>query len=485
MCRRAGVALALALMVAPAPVRAQGVDADLQAARRAFEDGQFERSVSLLTSVIQSGEARGEALGQAYWNRAITHVALGDKAKAFPDFEMFTALTPADADGPAMLVELGVELRRYPDAAAALATLFDLAPGRVRDRRGDVVEIVRAQQLKGEWAQADALLRRYAIVDDEDPAINVARARTAAALGRRQEALDLIRRSASQHNLALVRADKAFAPLWDDPAFAAATDITALFERDLEQAEAGVRAEPDRLFRIVLRMSALWRLGRFDEAIRLGEQSLASDVSRFVDHDYREAQMHEQLARSLAMKGDLPAAERAFRTGIERLADKSETVVTLMMSAGQFLAATAGKYREALDLADRASRLAQLIYGTGIGDSVRALAYWGLRQDANLNRIVVQAEKNMSGSQSIAIDLYLLLGRTDDAASLVAKQLADPARADTMLVGLQRYTRNRPAAGAVEKVIEKGWDALRAHPAVIAALSAAGRITDVAAANRF
>jgi hypothetical protein len=91
----------------------------------------------------------------------------------------------------------------------------------------------------------------------------------------------------------------------------------------------------------------------------------------------------------------------------------------------------------------------------------------------------------MSGSQSIAIDLYLLLGRTDDAASLVAKQLADPARADTMLVGLQRYTRNRPAAGAVEQVIEKGWDALRAHPAVIAALSAAGRITDVAAANRF
>ncbi len=397
----------------------------------------------MLTNAIRSGKAKGEALGQAYWNRAITYVAIGDKAKAFADFEMFTTLTPADADGPAMLVELGVELRRYPEAAAALATLFDLAPNRVKDRRGDVVEIVRSQQLKGEWQQADRILQRYAMLDAEDAAINVARARTAAALGRRQEALDLVRQSASQHNLVLVRADKAFASLWADPAFIAATDITALFERDLEQAEDGARKEPDRLFRIVLRMSALWRLGRFDEAIQLGEQTLASDLSRFVDHDYREAQMHEQLARALAMKGDLPAAERAFRTGIDRLVDKSETVVTLLMSAGQFLAATAGKYREALELADRASTFSQLIYGTGIGDSVRVLAYWGLKQQANLDRILAQVEGNMSGSQSIAIDLYLLLGRKDDAANLVARQLADPARIDTMLVGLQRYMQEQ------------------------------------------
>ena len=101
---------------------------DLLAASRAYENGQYARSITLLTNAIRSGKAKGEALGQAYWNRAITYVAIGDKAKAFADFEMFTTLTPADADGPAMLVELGVELRRYPDAAAALATLFDLAP---------------------------------------------------------------------------------------------------------------------------------------------------------------------------------------------------------------------------------------------------------------------------------------------------------------------------------------------------------------------
>jgi hypothetical protein len=185
------------------------------------------------------------------------------------------------------------------------------------------------------------------------------------------------------------------------------------------------------------------------------------------------------------MKGDLPAAERAFRAGIERLADRSETVVTLMMSAGQFLAATAGKYREALDMAARADTLARLIYGTGIGDSVRALAYWGLGQQANLDRILAQAEANMAGSRSIAVDLYLLRGRHDAAANLVAEQLADPARVDTMLVGLQRYTRNRPAAGTVEQAIEGGWAALRAHPAVLAAVGGVGRITNIPAANRF
>ena len=91
----------------------------------------------------------------------------------------------------------------------------------------------------------------------------------------------------------------------------------------------------------------------------------------------------------------------------------------------------------------------------------------------------------MSHSQSIAIDLYLLLGRNDEAADLVARQLADPARVDTMLVGLQRYTSNRPAAGTVEKVIEAGWDALRAHRTVLAAVGGVGRITDIPAANRF
>ena len=484
MWRRFVAVVGSVVMIGASPARAQ-LREDLSAASQAYEDGQFARSIILLTNVIGSGEVKGPALGEAYWNRAITYVAIGDKPKAFADFETFTALTPADADGPAMLVELGVELRRYAAAAAALDTLFGLAPDRVQDRKGDVIEIARSQQLNGEWQQAERLLNRYAVLDAEDATINVARARTAAALGRTGEALDLVRRSASQHNLVLVRADRAFASLWDEPEFVAATDLTALFERDLEQAEDAARKEPDRLFRIAQRMSALWRLGRFDDAIQLGERTLASDLSGFVDRDYREAQVHEQLARSMAMRGNLPAAERAFRTGIERLADKSETVVTLMMSAGQFLAATADKYRDALDIADRANKLALLIYGTGIGDSVRALAYWGLGQKASLDRLLAQVEADMSRSQSIAIDLYLLLGRNDEAADLVARQLADPARVDTMLVGLQRYAGNRPAAGMVEKVIETGWDALRAHRTVVAALGGVGRITDIPAANRF
>jgi hypothetical protein len=185
------------------------------------------------------------------------------------------------------------------------------------------------------------------------------------------------------------------------------------------------------------------------------------------------------------MKGDLAAAERRFRIGVERLADRSETVVTLLMSAGQFLAATAGKYRDALEYADRADTLARMIYGSGIGDSVRALAYWGLGQQRNLDRILAQIEENLATSQSIAIDLYLLIGRRDDAARLVASQLADPARVDTMLVSLQRYTKNRPPAGAVEKIVEDGWQALRSHPVVLAAVAKVGRITDVPGANRF
>jgi tetratricopeptide (TPR) repeat protein len=484
MFRWLPVTLAMAVVAGAIAARAQTPDGVLAAAD-AFRERRFEVAIRLLTGVIESGEAKGEMLSDAYWNRGISYSAIGDRTRGFADFERFTTLVPASADGQAMLVEVGVELKRYPEAARAFARLLVLAPGRARDRRVDVLLLARAYQLQGEWQQASEVLEGYAEVDDGDAAINVSRARTAAALARREEAIDLVRRSAGQHNLVLVRADRTFAALWDDPAFASATDLAALYERDLAQAERGARDEPDRLFMIVLRMSALWRLGRFDEAVALGEQTLASDLSRFVDRDYREAQVHEQLARSLVMKGDLAAAERRFRIGVERLADRSETVVTLLMSAGQFLAATAGKYRDALEHADRADTLARMIYGSGIGDSVRALAYWGLGQQRNLDRILAQVEENLATSQSIAIDLYLLTGRRDDAARLVASQLADPARVDTMLVSLQRYTKNRPPAGAVEKIVEDGWQALRSHPVVLAAVAKVGRITDVPGANRF
>ena len=466
------------------PCRAQA-RADVLAAATAYEEGRFDASIALLNKAIASGELSGDQLGEAYWNRGIAYEHSGDLERAFADFEKYDALAPGNSDGPAKLVEVAVRIRRYPEAAAALETLFARSPDRIRERKWELVEVARDLQLKQQWPQAETLLGRYGTIEFEDPTVNFSRARTAAALGRRGEALDLLRRSASQHNFVLFRADGTYASLWDDEEFDSTTSLAALYERDLANAAKAAESDPEALFPITLRVSALSRLGRFDEAVRLGEETLASDLSRFKDRDYREAQLYEQLARALEMKGDLAGAERVFRAGVGRLADQTETVVTLMMSAGQFLATTAGKYQDALAMADRADALAKQIYGPGIGDSVRALAYWGLKQQGNLDRIVAYAEKNISESQSMAVDLYLLLGRTDDAARLVAKQLADPARVDVTLVALQRYTKNRPAAGAIEKMLESGWEALRTHPAVVAAVKNVGRITEVAAANRY
>ena len=437
-----------ATMLFPASLLAQAdARADVLAAAKAYDEGKFDVSIKLLTGAIASGQLSTDALGEAHWNRGVAYERAGDRANAFADIEAFSLLFPEDGDGPSKLAELAVQLHRYPDAAKALGVIFDRFPGRIRERKWDLVEVARDMQMNGQWEQAENLLGRYGTIDYEDPTISLSRARTAAVLGHKGEAIDLLRRSANQHNFVLARADKAFASYWEDPEFTSTADITALYERDLTQAQKSANADPESLFAVVLQMSALWRLGRFDEAIKLGQETLASDLTRFKDLDYREAQVHEQLARAHEMKGDLAGAERAFRTGVDRLSDKSETVVTLLMSAGQFLASTQGKYRDALDFADRANRFALLIYGTGIGDSVRALAYWGLKQQTDLNRIVAQVDSHLAESQSIAVDLYLLLGRNDDAAKLVAAQLADPARADTTLVALQRYTKNRPAVG--------------------------------------
>lgn len=481
---RNAVLAAFVAIGAAGSLRAQARDQVLAAAQ-AYEEGRFADSSALLTRAIGSGELSGDQLAEAHWNRGLAYERSGNREGAISDFQAFASLSPSDSDGPAKIVEIGVQLRRYADAAKAIDVMFDRFPARVRERKWELVEIARDLQLRGQWAGAETLLGKYGTIEAEDPTINFSRARTAAVLGRRGEALDLLRRSASQHNLVLFRADKAFSALWDDQEFLSTADIRAMYERDLASAEAAAEGDRESLFPIVLRMSALWRLGRFDEAAELGETTRSSDLTRFKDLDYREAQLYEQLARSLEMKGDLAGAERIFRAGVDRLADKTETVVTLMMSAGQFLATTMNKYGDALQMADRADRLARQIYGPGIGDSVRALAYWGLKRQTEFDRIVEYAERNISESQSIAVDLYLLTNRRDDAARLVAKQLADPARVDVMLVALQRYKKNRAPIGTIEKTLEREWDALRAHPLVLEAVRQVGRVTEIEAANRY
>src|SRR3954468_14800422 len=230
MLHRATIVLALVLF--PRVGMAQSdARADMLAAAKAYDEGKFDVSVKLLTGAIASGQLDGDALGEARWNRGVAYERAGDRESAFADIEAFALLFPEDADGPSKLVELAVQLHRYPDAARALGAIFDHFPARIRERKWDLVEVARDMQLRGQWKQAENLLGRYGTIDYEDPTISLSRARTAAALGHKGEAIDLLRRSANQHNFVLARADKAFASYWDDPEFVATADITALYER--------------------------------------------------------------------------------------------------------------------------------------------------------------------------------------------------------------------------------------------------------------
>ena len=133
--------------------------------------------------------------------------------------------------------------------------------------------------------------------------------------------------------------------------------------------------------------------------------------------------------------------------------------------------------------------LSQPIYGTGIGDSVRVLAYWGLKQQANHGSDTRPGRGEHVGKPEHRHRPGSLLSRPQRRRreAWLRRQPADPGAEPTPCWSDCSGTpKNRPAAWTrSEKIIEDGWEALRGHPAVLAAPSGVGRITDVAAANRF
>src|SRR3954470_4987649 len=106
----AGCLVLMFLGAVPGRVSAQtDARADILAAAKAYDEGNFDVSIKLLTGAIASGQLEADALGEAHWNRGVAYERAGDRGSAFADIEAFSTLFPADGDGPSKLVELAVQ----------------------------------------------------------------------------------------------------------------------------------------------------------------------------------------------------------------------------------------------------------------------------------------------------------------------------------------------------------------------------------------
>jgi tetratricopeptide (TPR) repeat protein len=339
--------------------------------------------------------------------------------------------------------------------------------------------------LNGRWREADVLLQRFSQIDPDRKPVELARARSNAALGLPAAAVGLVRKIDSLYTAVLTRADRGFERVWTDPGFLAATDVPAMMARGLAQAEAEAAANSAKLGTVLSLMQALRRVGRHDDAIAAGERVLASDLSRFADRAAMEVWIHDEIARAAKAKGNFGLAESAYRNGIERIGDANPEVVNILINAAAFLAAEAGKYQEAIELSERAKKVGASAFGVMQANSAAIAACWGLGRSADLARIVAEMETDVEDNPSAAIEALLLLGRSGDAAAIVAAKPASPRHVDSMVLNLQRFTAKRPPSGAAARTVAAGWEAVRRDPKVLAALSKVGRVTDVPAASYY
>ena len=481
--RAAGVLVALALFAAAPSAFAAAAD-DFNAAAQAFQADRLPLAIELYTSAINSREFTGEPLANVFFNRALVYERLNDFAKALADYQSFHELVPDDPDGPDRIAIVAVGMKRFAEARPALEFLIERFPNALPRRRWEIIQVARADQMAGRWAEADALLARYARIDSRDNPVRLARARSAAAVGNTRQALDLLRSIDNQYTLVLARADKGFEPLWNNPDFIIATDLGTHFQRELARLERETARQPALLGFVVQWMATLRRAGAPGDAALLGEEALAL-LAQYVDRQDYEHWLYNEIALAARLLGDQAGAEHAYRAGIDALGMTSVDAVNLLLNGGTFLARETDRYRDAVDFATQAERLGASPFGLMVARGIRVAAAVGLNRQADIDRALGEMTARVTDNAVEVIEALLLADRFEAAATLVAEQLADPASIDVVLIALQRIVERPPAMSMAGQTIESGWDQLRGHPKVTAALSRVGRITEVAATTAF
>ena len=138
--------LLLSLMVCvTSPAWAGGLD-DAKAGEAAFQGGNDDAAIRLLTKAIESGELSRENLSDVYYNRGLAWGKKGDFDKAIADYTKAIKIEPKD-----------------PTAYNRLAWLMATCPdGRYRDGKRAVELAEKAVALRDDANFLDTLAAAYA-----------------------------------------------------------------------------------------------------------------------------------------------------------------------------------------------------------------------------------------------------------------------------------------------------------------------------------
>ncbi|MES2032684.1 MAG: hypothetical protein V4466_00785 [Pseudomonadota bacterium] len=388
-------------------------------------------------------------------------------------------------------VKMSDALQRGATAEAAnlFLTLSDKEPAAVGEWEPEMLAAL-SDDIAGEPELTLKVLRRLVGLDWTNAASQRAArndwalslAKHLADSGQTDEAVAALARADEPYVLLMVAGDRRFAALWDRYQAEGRFAWTALAEADLARARVEMAAAPARLRPVHEILAALRGLGRYEEAIEIGQayQARIEDGELFEDSDPQANQVLLDLAQSLFDTGRTDQAQAVFKAVLARSAD-APSVDGSLAWAGRLL--DLGRPKEALAVLDAVDRDYMTPYGLFWLDSQRVCAMADIDPKTAAPTLAL-LEKGRDENPGALSQALLCLNRIDDAAALLAWRLASPRHRSG---GLDPWWGSRPPPFLPPESaeFERRRQAMLAHPDSVKALAAVGRRVETTLAGDY
>lgn len=304
-------------------------------------------------------------------------------------------------------------------------------------------------------------------------------ARIAAEQGDETKALALLDRTTDPIALLTVAQDRRFEKIWPEMEAAGRFDWIKVQTADLERWREQSRRQPELLLNVASQIDALRALGRYEEAMALGEDYARRLKTReaFSDAGEQRSWLLNNHAYTLFDLGRYDEADKTMakaegRDGVSQRINRAELLID------------AGKSAQALKVLDTVKEKQSSAYGLMWRDAGQACAKAQLG-DAPAARALAQSMAPRWKDNAAALTKALVCAeQSDEAAALYVRRLDDPT---TRAEALEAFRRGRapPSETAFQRTFRARLDAVQTRPEVQAAVTRWGRALTVPLAGTY
>jgi tetratricopeptide (TPR) repeat protein len=363
------------------------------------------------------------------------------------------------------------------DATRRFLKLLDAQPGTVAVWRPGMVGVFTDYLDEDPDLALTALARITAFAWKDPRSLRAAKNEWALAYGwqlgdkgRATEAATAVAGADDPRVLMYVAADRRFEKTWTA---AGRFDWTALEEAALARARAEMDAAPESLAPVQDALSSLRALGRYDEAILIGQAYRArlQDGEAFEDREAQGDPVLIQLAAALADTGDIKEAEAVSIEAIGPDEARADSTDARMNWGGRLL--DLARPRDVLKVLEGIDLDYVTPYGQAWIDAQKACA-WSDIDPKTAEPLLESLRKQRDGNPGALSEALLCANRLDEAAALLVWRLQSP---EHRAGALDPFWTARPPPVITPWLAEfnRRRLAIQARPEVQAALAKVGR----------